>query len=423
MQVEELKKIITDQKEAFEEKMSSGSIIERDFLEQCKKYVARPNVFLLTGVRRCGKTVASYLLFKGNAFARINFDDERLYGLEAKELNKVLEAFYGLYGDVDNIILDEIQNVDGWELFANRMRENKKIIVTGSNASLLSKELGTRLTGRYVDFTAYPFSFREYLMYFNETPDIYSTKSIAQIKNRLQDYIKAGGFPESYAFGEKALISLYESILTKDIVLRYNIKYIKSLKDMSRLLVANFSSEMTFNKLKNVLGLKSAHTVKNYFEYFESAFLFFKLERFSFKLKEQIIAPKKIYVIDTGLINAVGFQVGKNDGRFIENIVAIELMRKKSENPLIDVFYWKDYKQNEVDFVIKGREKIMQLIQVCYNIDSYGAKERELKALLAASKEFRCKNLLVITWDFEAEEKFNGMRIIYIPLWKWLLQQ
>lgn len=423
MQVEELKKIITDQKEAFEEKMSSGSIIERDFLEQCRKYVARPNVFLLTGVRRCGKTVASYLLFKGKAFARINFDDERLYGLEAKELNKVLEAFYGLYGDVDNIILDEIQNVGGWELFANRMRENKKIIVTGSNASLLSKELGTRLTGRYVDFTVYPFSFREYLRYFSEKPDIHSTKSTAQIKNRLQNYIKTGGFPESYAFGEKALISLYESILTKDIVLRYNIKYVKSLKEMSRLLMANFSSEMTFNKLKNILGLKSAHTVKNYFDYFESAFLFFKLERFSFKLKEQILAPKKIYVIDTGLINAVGFQTGKNDGRFIENIVAIELMRKKSENPLIDVFYWKDHKQNEVDFVIKEREKIRQLIQVCYNIDSYGTKERELKAILKASEELNCKNLLVITWDFESEEKFKGKNIIYVPLWKWLLRQ
>lgn len=420
MKIDEIKRIITDQKEAIEEKLSSENIIDREFLNYCKRFTTHPNVFLLSGVRRSGKSISSYLLFRGQKFAYINFDDERLYGLEAKELNNVLEAFYSLYGNVKRVILDEIQNIKGWELFVNRIRENKIVIVTGSNANLLSKELATYLTGRYVDFTIYPFSFREFLKYKNVAPNIYSTRSIAQIKNLLNEYIKTGGFPEVYKFDKKFLLSLYESIITKDVVLRYKIKYVKSLKDLARLFISNFSSEITFNKLKNILLVKSVHTVKNYFEYLESSFLVFKLERFSFKLKEQVLAPKKVYIIDTGLVNAIGFQSRESQGRIIENIVAIQLMRKKAENPLLRIFYWKDHQQKEVDFVIKDT-KVKQLVQVCYDIEDYNTKERELKALIKASTELKCKNLLVITWDFEGEEKIKSRKIIFKPLWKWLL--
>lgn len=422
MNVDEIKRIIVDQRAAIEEKFIFENIIEREFLEYCRKFIAHPNVFVLSGIRRSGKSVFSCLLVRGESFAYINFDDERLYGFEAKELNNVLEAFYGLYGDINYLILDEIQNVKGWELFVNRLRINKKVIVTGSNANMLSKELATYLTGRYVDFKVYPFSFREFLKYKNIEPDIYSTRSIAGIKNLLNDYIKTGGFPEVYSFGERFLISLYESIITKDVVLRYKIRYVKALKDMARLMITNYSSEVTFNKIKNILDVKSVHTVKNYFEYIESAFLIIKLERFSFKLKEQILAPKKVYVIDTGLIYSIGFQTGENKGKIIENVVAVELLRRKSHNPLIEVYYWKDHQQNEVDFVIKEKSKISQLIQVCYDIDDFKTKERELKGIKKASTELRCKNLLVITWEYEGEEESSEGNIVYKPLWKWLLQ-
>lgn len=421
MNAEELKRIIVDQREALEEKMSSEKIVDREFLGYCRKFVAHPNVFLISGIRRSGKSTLSYLLYKGQNFAYINFDDERLYGLEARDLNNVLEAFYGLYGDVKNIVLDEIQNVGGWELFVNRIRESKKVIVTGSNANLLSKELATHLTGRYVEFTVYPFSFREFLKYKNAEPDVYSTKSIAKTKNLLGEYIKTGGLPEVYKFGEAFIVSLYESIITKDVVLRYRPKYVNSLKELARLMITNFSSEITFNKLKNVLNIKSVHTVKNYFEYLENAFLVIKLERFSFKLKEQVIAPKKIYAIDTALINAIAFKVRETEGKIIENVVAIELMRKKSENGTLEIFYWKDYQQNEVDFVIKERQKVTQLIQVCYNTNELNTKERELSALEKACRDLKCGNLLVITWDYENVEWYKGKEIKFVPLWKWLL--
>jgi len=422
MEVEEIKRIVRDQREDLEEKLSSGDIIEREFLGYCKQFIAHPNVFLITGIRRSGKSVFSCLLFRGQPFAYINFDDERLYGFAARELNKVLEAFYGLYGDVKNIILDEIQNVEGWELFVSRIRENRKVIVTGSNANLLSREMATRLTGRYVEFAVYPFSFREFLKYRKTEADVYSTRSIAQAKNLLREYIKTGGFPEAYKFGEKFLVSLYESILTKDVVLRYRVRYVKSLKELAKLLITNFASEITFNKLKNILGVKSVHTVKNYFEYLELAFLAARLDRFSFKLKEHVLAPKKTYSIDTGLANAVGFQTNRNDGRLVENIVLVELLRKKSENPRLEVFYWKDHQQNEVDFVIKEGPKIRQLVQVCYDPSDFRTKERETKSLIRASAELKCKNLLAVTWDYEGEETAGGKKIAYLPLWKWLLQ-
>ncbi len=428
MDYETIREIIIEQKNEIEEKFSTERIIEREGLERSKKFLARPNVFAVLGVRRCGKSVFSWLLFKDKKFGYINFDDERLYGMEAKDLNKILQAFYELYGpDLKYIILDEIQNVPGWELFANRLRRTKRVIITGSNSKLLSSELSTHLTGRHIDITMYPFSFREFLLYNDfELKEVYVTKDRAEIMKMLKNYISQGGFPERYIYGKEILRSIYEDIVTKDVALRHRIKKVDEIRKVARALITNFSCEFTYRSLKNVTRVNRVGTISDWTGFLESAYLVAKIDRFSFKLKEQTLAPKKIYAVDTGIIDVVGFKTSGNFGRLMENVVAIELLRRKSyQYSDMEIYYYRDHQQREVDFVIKKGIKVRQLTQVCYDTEDFNTRERELKALIVASKELKCNNLLVITWDYEGEEetawKGTKRKINFIPLWKWLL--
>lgn len=427
MNVEELKKIIKAQKEEINETFEREKIINRDTPdERLTGFLTHPNLLVILGVRMSGKSIFSTLLFKEKKCGYLNFDDERIIDFKSKELDLILQAFYELYGsDVEYVILDEIQNVVGWELFANRLRRTKKIILIGSNSRLLSGELATHLTGRYIDFTLYPFSFIEFLSFKDKIPkkeDFYSTKIISELKNTLIEYLSHGGFPEVYKFGKTILIKTYEDILQKDILLRYKIKNKTTFKELTKYLITNSSNEITYRKLKNIISIKNVHTIKNYIDYLSTAYLLFTIERFSFKLKNQTIAPKKIYCIDTGIINSVSFKFSENIGKFIENLVAIELLRRKSYwYTDSEVYYWKDHQQREVDFVLKKGSKVEQLIQVVYASDSNEVKDREYISLVKASEELRCNNLLIITWDFEGEKTKNKKKIIFIPLYKWLL--
>jgi hypothetical protein len=427
MNVEELKKIITDQKEEINEIFEKEKIIDRcvpnEKLANVLKY---PNILAILGVRRSGKSIYSTLFLKGKNYGYLNFDDERIAGIEARELNLFLQAFYELYGtDLEYLILDEIQNVDKWELFANRLRRTKKVILTGSNAKLLSGELATHLTGRYIDFTIYPFSFGEFLEIKGikvKKEDFYSTKRTAEIKKEIREYLSLGGFPEVHKFGKPILIKIYEDIIQKDILLRYKIKNKRAFREIAKYLISNFSDEITFTKLKNITSIKNVHTVKNYVDYLSTAYLTFILERFSFKLKKQTIAPKKVYCIDTGIINSVAFRISENWGAIMENLVAIELLRRKSYwQPDLEIYYWKDRQQREVDFVLKEGLKVKQLIQVTYSSDRDEIERREIKSLLKSSEELKCKDLLIITWDYEDEIYINDTKIRCLPLWKWLL--
>jgi predicted AAA+ superfamily ATPase len=185
-------------------------------------------------------------------------------------------------------------------------------------------------------------------------------------------------------------------------------------------LISNFSNEFTYSKISKICEIKDIHTTKNYIEYLKEAFVIIVLDRFSPK-KQQIIAPKKVYAVDQGLCNFVSFRISKDISRIFENIVCVELMRRKSVEYCMNVYYWKDYRQNEVDFVIKRREKVDELIQVCYDVEDINRKGKEIRALLKANKELKCNNLLMITNDYEAEEKIENKKIKFIPLWKWLL--
>ena len=429
MNVKNIQTIISDQREEIKRIFTEENIIKRETLHIWNKTIESNLIKVITGVRRSGKSIFSFQLLNEREYAYINFDDERLVGLKPSDLNMVIEAFYQLYGDFKYIFLDEIQNIEYWELFANRLkRQGFNLIITGSNAKLLSKELATHLTGRYIAMEMFPFSFREFLTYekFKITDqDIYSTRKKSFLIKKLQEYLARGGFPEAIKDKELSknyLASLYSTIITKDIIGRYKINYVTTIKEISNYLLSNFSKYITFNKIKNNFNLKSPHTSKKYISYLGESYLFFLLDKFSFKYKELAASPKKIYAIDTGIINALAFTSSVNLGRLMENIIAIELMRKKALNPMLEIYYWKDYQQREVDFVVKKGPKVEQLIQVAYIVAHDEIDKREYTALIKASKELNCNNLLIITWDYESIETINGKKIIHIPLWKWLLR-
>lgn len=427
MEVEELKAIITSQHQALEELFQNEKIIERDVDSQhVKTFLSKPNVLAILGIRRCGKSIFSWLLLRGEKFGYINFFDERLVGLKAEELNKVLQAFYELYSsEIEYFVFDEIQKVPGWERFISRLRTSHKIIITGSNSDLLHGDLATFLTGRHIDVELLPFSFKEHLRAKNVTLDEnweYSTSRVATVKRALTEYMERGGFPEVSKFGSAILSSIYKDIIENDILGHHKIRNPQNLRELAKFLISNTGKEITFNKLKS-LEIKDTHTTSKYSTYISDSYLIFLLERFSYKLKEQFKAPRKVYCVDSGLASNVAFKLGRDPGRLMENTVFIELLRRKLyHNPDWELYYWKDHRNREIDFVIKTAESVKQLMQVTYASEKNEIEERELASFATAASETRCINMLVITWDYEGATQIDGKTVTFIPLWKWLLK-
>ncbi len=375
---------------------------------------------VVIGPRRSGKSFFSiHALNKLGSFGYANFDDEKL--AELKDYNQIVDTLNSLYDNPKYLLFDEIQNLDKWELFVNRLqRQGHNLIITGSNSNLLSKELATHLTGRHLLIIMFPFSFREFLNLENKE----LTES--ETKERLFSYLTYGGYPEPLVKGldyKDYLSVLFTSIIYKDIVKRFKIRSASSIEDLSIYLISNITKEFSYNTLTKVTKCKSVHTVEKYLNCLEEAFIFFRLNRFSYKVKEQVSSNKKIYCVDNGIVYAKAFKFSPDTGKLYENLVAIEL-KKLEMRGLASIYYWKNPQHEEVDFVVKRGDKI-QLIQVCYNIEDPKTKEREIRALIKASKELKCRNLLVITEDYEAEEQASWFgvkrKIKYIPLWKWLL--
>ena len=413
-----VRKILIDQREELEERIKGKKIVERECLKIFKEYARSSLVKVTMGVRRCGKSFLTYLLLKDRVFGYVNFDEDILLKVRSNQIISALHEIYG--GNMNVIFLDEVQNYDGWELFINKLnRSGYDVFVTGSNAKLLSKELATHLTGRHISLELFPFSFGEYLIGSKIKINPETSKGKGIIKNELKNYMVGSGFPEVIVENENPRIylrELYRHIVEKDIILRYNIRYKETFKEIALTVMSNFSNLISFNKLKKQFSLGSEHTVKNYISYLEEAYLVFTLKKFSYKPREIEQAPKKIYSIDTGFLVNVAHITMENLGRLMENLVAIELKRRGKE-----IYYWKDYQGREVDFVVKDGLNVKELIQVCYDIEDLSTKNRELRALVKASKELKCKNLKVITWDYEAKEEFKNREIEFRPLWKWLL--
>ena len=382
---------------------------------------------VVIGVRRSGKSTICHkvLLERGIKYGYVNLDDDRLANMQVEDLNTMLSCVYQIYGtDIPYLVLDEIQDVDGWYLFVNRLlRTNLKIFVTGSNAKLLSGELATHLTGRYNEIHLYPFSFSEYCRYHEIDTESITTKADAERKRAFMDYIHDGGFPEMQGLrNKKAYVqSLIEAILRKDIQKRFKIRNIESLRKLAHHLINNACQEVKFDELSGVLGITDK-TIKKYVDYLSQAFLIQLLTRHSFKSKERI-RNQKAYIVDPGLQgNRDNALAPENIGWRLENVVFIELLRRCAHD-YKDVYYYKPTSRaKEIDFVICDQNKVVELIQVAYEIDSPKAFERETSSLLKSSDALYCKNLTLIAFSGTREVKVEGKTIHIISALNWLLQ-
>jgi len=378
---------------------------------------------VIIGPRRSGKSfLAIHVLNKMGSFGYANFDDERL--VEVKDYDEIVNTIDSIYNNPKYLLFDEIQNLEKWELFVNRLqRQGHNLVITGSNSKLLSKELATHLTGRHSLTNVSPFSFHESL----KLEDKELTGN--EIKTKLFSYVTQGGYPEPLIkkLDHKDYLStLFASIIYKDIVKRFRVRSVQAIEDLATYMISNIAKEFSYNTLTKVTKCKSVHTVEKYLNYLEEAFIFFKLNRFSSKVKEQMASNKKIYCVDNGFISAKAFKFSPDMGQLYENVVAIEL-KKLEMDGVANIYFWKSKQQEEVDFVVKQGLKVTHLIQVCFDVSDVKTKEREIRALIKAGKELKCKNLVAITEDYEAKEEISWFgvegNIRFIPLWKLLFEQ
>ena len=415
--------LATALKEQYESFASRDLGVERDTLENLKEAISAPQVTVITGLRRVGKSTLLAQVVKKylkNDFYFVNFEDERLLNFQVSDFDVLHETLISLFGEKRTFLFDEIQNVPEWERFVRRLHDQGyKFIVTGSNASLLSQELGTRLTGRSIRVELYPFSFGEYLDFRKvKTPDlnVLTTRQKGNLRKLADEYISFGGIPDALKYPELGVHkALYDDVLYRDIATRYKLDNVKSLKELAFYLVSNTASLVSYNKLKDLLKLGSVNTVINYVDYLENSWLFFVVNKYAYSVKEQQIAAKKIYGIDTGLIQSVGFSFSQNKGKLMENMVFLQLRRK-----YLDVYYYKTTEDYEVDFFLPSGGS---LIQVAQHFDLEETRERELRALVNAAKEQkRTKKLVIVTESEKSELGREGLQIQVVPLYEWLLQ-
>ena len=382
---------------------------------------------VVIGVRRSGKSTICHkvLLERGIRYGYVNLDDDRLADIKTEDLNTVLSCVYQIYGtNISYLVLDEIQDVDGWYLFVNRLlRTDLHIFVTGSNAKLLSGELATHLTGRYNEIHLFPFSFSEYCQYHQVDTQSITTKSDADRKRAFMDYIHDGGFPEMQGLRNKRAYvqSLIEAILRKDIQKRFKIRNIEALRKLAHHLINNACQEVNYDELSGLLGIADK-TAKKYVDYLSQAFLIQLLTRHSFKSKERI-RNQKAYIVDTGLQgNRDNVLAPENLGWRLENVVYIELLRRCA-NDFLDVYYYKPSpRAKEVDFVVCDQTKTLKLIQVAYEIDSPKAYDRETSSLVKAANALSCSHLTLIAFSPTCDVVVDGKTIHIVSALEWLLQ-
>lgn len=399
---------------------------------QNKRYVQRyiadewlktSEILIISGIRRCGKSVLMQqirdrLVEKDFFF---NFDDERLANFKLDDFQKLQECFVELFGEQHTYYFDEIQNIEGWERFVRRLyNAGNKIVITGSNARMLSRELGTHLTGRYIQVEIYPFSFQEYLA-MNEIPvnakTLYTTTGRATMVKSFVKYMECGGFPKFLQDGSVSyLTSLYESIIYRDILTRNGLTNEKEMLELMLYLASNATKRVTYSSLGKVVGIQHPDTIKNYLEYIQQTYLISQLFRYDPSVKKQMMSPKKIYFVDNAIIKRIGFNATENNGVFLENLVFIELKRRGW-----DVYYYADKK--ECDFIVRKGLHISDAYQVTLKMDSPQTREREIAGVREAMQAYSLSKGYILT--FEGKETINfddGTIVEVVPVWEWILQ-
>ncbi len=413
--------------------------VKRDsYLNKMSTYLKTGQILVITGARRSGKSflmkqLASRLVEGGVAKRNVlfvNLEDPRWIGRETKLLDKILETYRSFLQPDSKpyIFLDEIQEIKGWEKWVRVCHELNRanIIISGSNAKLLSRELGTTLTARHVDILVYPLSFQEFLNFKGADS---SQEDPVLMSGYLQEYLAKGSFPALAlleAGGREWLMAYYKDVLERDLVNRFNIRKTEKLKMLLNFYMSNVAKPMTFNSASKFLKL-SPDTVEKFISYFEQSYLLFLLPRFSFSFKEQQKSPRKIYAIDTFLASSVGFRMSDDFGRMAENIVYLDYLHKQANHTNYEIFYWRDEQAGrdgkEIDFVVKAGGKILEITQVCMGQLREDTKKREMRAILKATKKLKPEYIFVITEEYEGLEEHEYGKVNFIPLWKWLLRK
>ena len=387
-------------------------LLSRPYQKRHTKYDAdellqNPLIKLITGPRRVGKSVFALLMLQGKNFAYLNFDDNQL--LEKWDEDLAMSALDNVYPDYDFMLLDEIQNLPDWDLWVSKLyRRGKNLIITGSNAKMLSSEMATVLTGRYLQIEMLPFSLDETMRWKNISSN--REEQTAQAIVLADDYMRNGGYPETIparSITKSYLSTLFDSILLKDVAQRHKVRNTTDLYNLATYLLSNFCNPISANELAGELGMSSVATTKKFCDYLNEPYLFFYLPRFNNKLKLMNKAPKKVYVVDNGFVQSTVFNLSENLGRLLENQVFVELLRR-GYIPGHTLFYYRTRNYKEIDFVTRKGANVEQLIQVCYDMTSEKTRKREFDALVEAAEELHCDNLLVITNS--QEEKIEWKR-------------
>ncbi len=414
-----LKQILIDQHRTILKKEFG---IAREVLMGIKNKLELPHILVITGLRRCGKsTLLRQIIkhyYKDKDFYFLNFEDERFLGFEVKYFNQIYETLIELFGDQKIFFIDEIQNVENFENFVRRFHDDGfKFIITGSNAKLLSRELGTKLTGRHLDITLFPFSFYEFLQYKQiliARESIYSTTVRAIIKSEFGEYLKDGGMPEYIKFKDPEILTrVYEDIVLKDIIVRHRLDNIKELRELYQYIISNFAQRYSYNSLKKSLNISSVTTISKYLQILQDTYFGRNITKYDHSFKVQVRSKKKFYLMDNGFIPLLSMKLIKDKGWLLESLVFNELLKKG------EVYYYSN--GFECDFVLVSNNSVNTVIQVTMELDSNN-RDREIKGLIETMKIFNLKECLILCYDREDEIYQNDYEIQIKPVWKWLLE-
>ena len=430
MEKEVLKSIIVSHKEKF---LSKSDLTDRDIIAKEQKKLLAKEVVFITGIRRSGKSSLLYLIYKylsaihtipARNILFVNFEDERFINFTVDDFDVLYRAFLEIENPAGKkyLFFDEIQNINGWERWVNRLYEfeDTKIFITGSNASLINSDISTSLTGRNRQLQNYTFSFFEYAK-LNQKEitqrSLFSDSEKIIINRLLSNYFNTGGFPEALKANDLDIVDQYfKDIIYRDIIAKYNIRNVKEIKELALYLISNTGNINSYENLKKIIGATNVSTIKNYLSAFQDVFLIYALPLFAYSVKKQIYNPNKYYAGDIGFYHAVGFSFSADKGRLLENLVLLDMLRNNN-----DVYYWKSKKGFEVDFVINKKKQIVTAIQVCYYLSNEN-RDREVRALLAAANELDAQELQIITYEQNEVMKTESKSIEVISYLHWLMK-
>ncbi len=415
------------QETILQQKVERNKLIQIDYQPRCyheqvEKYLKSNLMKLITGPRRAGKSVFSLLLLRGKRFAYLNFDDDKL--LKEFDEEHIMQVLKEVYSDYDYLLLDEPQNLPNWDLWVSKLyRRGYNLVITGSNSNLLSSEMASLLTGRYLSIEVLPFSLRETLEYRKSNFNPALPEDKADFMLQVEDYFHYGGYPEiinNRDITESYLKTLFDSIIMKDIVRRYKVRKVEELYQFATYMISIFTSPFTYSSITEELGLSSKTTVQKFCTYLKNCYLFFYLPRYNHKLKLMQKAPQKVYIVDNGFLSSSAFQISENKGRLLENLVLLEFIRRKYEIGK-NLFYYRNQSDKEVDFVVRENNVVRQLVQVCWDMSNPKTQKREIGSLMACAKDFPNGELFVITWNEQKEITMNAKIIHVVPYYKWCL--